>query len=113
MRARKRNLQPAADAEVVAGAAAGTVAEVGAKKADLASTSAIDATSPAPAFPAFSNIPFNKLEPELAAGDDDFKSPAWRAKSRSKSVNSLSYNEAEEELTRNGSSIDGGCQSED
>jgi hypothetical protein len=37
---------------------------------------------------------------------------SWRAITRSKSVES-SYNEAEEELTREGSSTDGGRQSED
>jgi hypothetical protein len=38
---------------------------------------------------------------------------SWRADADQKSVNSFSYNEANEELTRNGSSIDGGRQSED
>jgi hypothetical protein len=45
--------------------------------------------------------------------DGNLKSASWRAATRSKSVKFFSYNEAEEELTRNGSSIDGGRQSED
>jgi hypothetical protein len=73
MRARKKNLQPAADAEVVADAAAGTVAEAGAKTADAASTAATDATFPPAAFSAASNRSSNKPEPNLRG--DNFKSP--------------------------------------
>ena len=47
---------------------------------------------------------FGKLKSSLTS---------WRADANQKSVNSFSYNEANEKLTRNGGSIDGGRQSED
>ena len=53
----------------------------------------------------------SRPRPDL--GDPSIGCKVWRANTRSKSVKSFSYNEAEEELTRNGSSIDKGRRSED
>jgi hypothetical protein len=110
MRPRKRNLPPVgaeraetAAAEVAGGAAAEVAGGAGFSK------------------PVTKGSAKETILGKLMGGslkDGNFKAAltswdSWRADARSKSVNPFSYNEADEELTRNCSSIDGGRQSED